>query len=365
MMYLPSTSHCGPAARACNAPGSCAVVACGLAALLCLWLCTAPRVAADSGNQALAQFGSVQHASDTSAIRWQDPSQVELTAEALRFTRPGATLRSEPLPLAPLQHYRIRTSMARGPGSIPRFAITYLDARGKPSEWTPAWQHKHAPHANWLPLSPHTQRYVQGFVLPQGASQPRLVLRLDTSKEKALARYDHWTLSELHIEAANQVTCCQRVGDNLLWNGDFESSEPLKQWSHPGATPEERVELLLLDDAAFKHVLRIKPGASAQLFSRYNAPVISGRAYKLSLKARGQGRVALDAHSLTGNTPLPWRVGNHTNDAGHFDVHTRTWQELSTVWFAEAPNVALADVVVVITAQTALEIDAIELRPFE
>jgi hypothetical protein len=252
--------------------------------------------------------------------------------------------------------------MARGPGSTPRFAITYLDAHGKPSEWTPAWQHKNAPHANWLPLSPHTQRYVQAFVLPQGASQPRLVLSLDRSHEDTLARYDHWTLSELRIEAAGPVTCCSRFGDNLLWNGDFEeSSEPLKQWSPAGNQPE----LIQLEDVAFKHVLRVRPGTSAQLFSRYSAPVVCGRAYRLSLKVRGQGRVELDAHSLTRDIPVPLRVGNHTSDAGHFDVHTHAWQEVSTVWFAEAPNVALANVVVTITAQTAMEIDAIELRPFE
>jgi hypothetical protein len=344
MMHLPSTT-----ARA----------------VLCLWLCSAPRAAADSGTRTPAQFGSVQHGGDTSAIVWQDPSQVELTAHSLRFTRPEATLRSEPLPLAPLQHYRISTTMARGPGSTPRFAITYLDAHGTTNEWTPAWQHKNAPHANWLPLSPHTQRYVQGFVLPQGASQPRLVLRLDPSHEKALARYDHWTLSDLHIEAARPVTCCNRIGNNLLWNGDFESSEPLQQWSQAGATAENQVELIYLSDASFKHVLRIRPGASAQLFSRYNAPVNSGHAYRLSLRVRGQGRVELDAHSLTRDKPVPLRVGNHTSHAGHFDVHTRAWQEVSTVWFAEAPNVTLADVVVAVTAHTALEIDAIELRPFE
>jgi|GEM_PF-4372315 len=332
-----------------------------LAALLYLWSCTAPHAAADSGATA-AQFGSVQNASTTTAIHWQDASQVQLTTQTLRFTRPGATLRSEPLPLTPLQRYRISTTMARGPGSTPRFAITYLDAQGKTNEWTPAWQHNNAPHANWLPLSPHTQRYVQGFVLPQGASQPRLAMRLDASQEKALARYDHWTLSNLRLEAAGPITCCNRVGDNLLWNGDFEeSSEPLKHWSQAGATPE----LIHLDDDAFKHVLRIRPGTSVQLFSRYNAPVISGRAYRLSLKVRGQGQVELDAHSLTRDKPVPLRVGNHTSDAGHFEAHTPAWQELSTVWFAEAPNVTLAEVVVAIAAHSELEIDAIELRPFE
>jgi hypothetical protein len=333
-----------------------------LAVLLCLCLCTAPDVAADSGTLPPAQFGIVQNASTSNAILWQDPSQVELTPQTLRFTRPGATLRSEQLPLKPLQRYRISATMARGPGSTPRFAITYRDAGGKPSEWTPAWQHKNAPHANWLPLSPHTQRYVQTFVLPQGASQPRLVLRLDASHEKVLARYDHWTLNDLRFESAGPVTCCKRLGDNLLWNGDFEqSSEPLKQWSQAGT----QLELIHLEDVAFKRVLRVRPGTSAQLFSRYNAPVVSGRAYRLSLKARGQGRVELDVHSLTRDTPVPLRVGNHTSDAGQFDVHTSAWQEVSTVWFAEAPNVTLANVVIAVTAQAEMELDAIELRPFE
>mgnify|MGYP003493567440 CR=1 FL=1 len=50
--------------------------------------------------------------------------------------------------------YRIGIVMGRGPGSTPRFAITYLDAHGKTLEWLPAWQHKTLAHVNWLPSSP-------------------------------------------------------------------------------------------------------------------------------------------------------------------------------------------------------------------
>lgn len=343
------------------------------ALIACLCLYATPRAAADSGAPSghAATFGSVRQARGEAPIHWESSHEVELTAEAARFTRPGSTLRSELLPLTPLQHYRISTTISRGPGATPRFAISYVDTEGQTIEWQPAWQHPKGPHADWLPLSAHAQRYVQGFVLPLGASQPRLVLRLEASAsaDKAFAPYSHWTLRHLTIDALGNVTCCERLGSNLLWNGDFEDAsndgQP-KQWSQWGATPDNRVELIALpDEPARKHVVRIKPGTSAHLFSRYFAPVSSGSAYRLSLLVRGQGRIQLDAHSLTRDRPIPLRVGNHLEGTRPIEVHTHTWQELSTVWIAEAPRVMQAHVVVSIWAHSAIEIDAIELRPFE
>lgn len=339
-----------------------------LLTLVCLQLMTAPA-AAQSGTPTASspRFGSVLQAGSETSIRWEDASQAELSEKELRLTRTGASIRSEPLALIPLQLYRVGTTMARGPGSTPRFVISYLDAQGKTIEWLPAWQHKTSAHANWMPLSPHAQRYVQGFALPLGATQPQLVLRLDAG-DKGLARYSSWTLSELRIEALGKVPCCERVGDDLLLNGDFElgSSEGLpKHWVQWAPSPENRVELIeLRDEPTRKHVLRFRPRTAAQLASRYLAPVAPGHAYRFSVMVRGQGRVELDIHSLTRDRPIPLRVGNHAPGAGSFDVDTNTWRELSMVWVAEAPNIAHANVVIAVSAQTTIELDTVELRPF-
>jgi len=336
---------------------------CALSAILCIGLCVAAGVAADSGNA--RNFGTLQRV----AIRWRDNPQVELTANTLRLTRPGEAIRSEPLPLVPLQRYGISATIARGPGSNPRFMISYVDARGDTVEWMPAWQHPNSAHADWLPLSAHAQRYVQGFVLPPGASQPSLVLRLEAKTDKAPVRFLHWTLSDLRIEALGKVACCDRLGDNLLWSGDFEAAtsdgQP-KHWSQWSPTADNRVEVIELPgEPAHSHVLRIQAGSRVHLFSRYFAPVSSGRAYRISLQARGQGRVELDAHSMIRERPVPLRVGNRSEGVAPIAVHAQAWQELSTVWFAEAPNVAQAEVVLSISAESTMEIDTVELRPYE
>jgi hypothetical protein len=347
-----------------------------LAAIMIAQLLGVSRVAADGGTSGgksdgiIATFGSVQQAGETTPIQWQASPEVELTADALRLAHAGAAISSEPLPLTPLQHYRVSTTMARGPGGTPRFAISYVDADAKAIEWRPAWQHKHATHANWLPMSPRAQQYVQGFVLPKGASHVRLVLRLDPGdRAMEMARYTSWTLSELRFEAVGKVACCERLGADRLLNGDFEAGESdglPKWWTQWGRSPDNRVELIELhDEPARNHVLRVRDGTSAQLSSRYLVPVAPGNAFRLSLMVRGQGRVELDVHSHSSDRPMPLRVGNSTREVGSFDVHTSVWQQLSLIWFAEAPNVALANVVVAVSAQNALELDAVELRHFE
>jgi hypothetical protein len=50
---------------------------------------------------------------------------------------------------------------------------------------------------------------------------------------------------------------------------------------------------------------------------------------------------------------------------GDFEVRTRDWTELHAPWFAEAVHVASARVVISLLSREVLEIDAIELRPYE
>jgi hypothetical protein len=314
---------------------------------------------ADSGGPS---FGSIQHGTEATAIQWENPTNIELSSDALRLSRPGSFARSQPLPLQPLQYYRVSTRMAREPGGTAHFAIAYLDAQGKSVEWIPSWQLKSASRPCWLPLSPHLQRYVQGFVLPLGATKPQLLLRLDAG-EKALGAHIRWEVAQLRFEATHPVASCKQLGADRLLGGDFEGArqgELPAWWQQWSLTPDNHAELIKSQDAR-KHVLRVKPETIALLASSYVVPVVRGSAYQISLMARGHGRIELDLHSLTLDSPTPLRVGNATRSA--LEVHSEDWTQLSQEWFAEAPNIASAQVVITVMARTGVELDAVELRP--
>jgi hypothetical protein len=319
-------------------------------------------VAADGGLP--VHFGTLGQ----QPIAWEATPNAELSSDMLRLTKPGTSIRSLPLELKPLELYRVHVKLARGPGSVARLSITYLDAQCKPREWQPAWQHKGRGHPNWQPLSPRAQHYVQGFVLPRGAHCVRLQLQLD-GNDDALASYHHATLTQLSIEAERPVVCCERVGADLLLNGQLElpAREGLpSSWSQWSLTADNHVERIQLpDEPARSHVLRVKPGTTALLASSYLVAVTPGSAYRLSLLARGKGRIELDIHSLSSDRPTPLRVGNNTREPPYFDIQTDQWTKLSQDWIAEAPNVASAQAVITVNATAAIEVDAIELRPYE
>jgi len=278
---------------------------------------------------------------------------------------PGSA-RSAQLPLSPLQLYEVSATMARGPGSALRFAITYVDARGKPQEWYPTWQLPAAVRSSAQPLSPRAQAYVQGFVLPPGASQARLLLRLDPAQQPQLARYSRWELTALRIEALQSVRCCQRLGADRVPAGDFEGPPedgmPLG-WQQPGRTPDDRLQLVTSNDPARGHVLQAA-GRGKYLASSAQVPVTRGQAYRLSLQARGRGQIQLVVHALSRELPMQQRVTNGRTPHS-FDLQTSQWTELSAIWFAEEAHIAAAQPVIVLLPQTELEVDAIELRPLE
>lgn len=318
-----------------------------------------------TATPALAEpsFGSVQHGGDRVDITWETPTHVELSNTALRFTQPGTSARSQPLPLRPQHYYRITTKMARGPGSTAAFSIVYRDANNKLVEWAPSWQHKSSTHPNWLPLSPRPQRYVQGFVLPLGATQPRLHLRLDAGDKT----HSRWELTDLLFEETQAVTSCHKLSEDLLLGGDFDGAPQngLPPWWTQWSKNEHNHVELITTASACKQVLRVKPQTTAIVASNYTVAATRGSAYRLSLRARGHGRVELDVHSLSRDRPVPLRVGNASRGTGSFEVNSETWTPLQLDWYAEAPNIASAQVVIAVAAQSAVELDAVELRACE
>jgi hypothetical protein len=133
------------------------------------------------------------------------------------------------------------------------------------------------------------------------------------------------------------------------------------QWSRGD---HDRVELIDTKTAC-KHALRIQPGTRVFVASSYLVPVTPGSAYQISVRARGHGRVDLDAHSLSRDRASPQRVGNSTRPLATFQVASDEWTPLEQLWFAEAPNVSSAQVMIIVEAQTEVEIDAVELRACE
>jgi hypothetical protein len=326
---------------------------------------------ADANAQAAPRFGTVTSGGHAQPITWELADGAEISERTLRLTRPGASTRSAELQLTPLRLYQLSASMARGPFSSARFSVTYVDARGQPQTWFPLWQFPNASRADGQPLSPHPQAYVQGFVLPLGASKPRAQLRLEGPDKPQLARYARWELSDLRFEDMQTVRCCERLGQDRLVGGDLELQSrafPVG-WTQWSLTANNRLELVeLRDDPTHKHVLRAKPGTIAVLAATIPVPVTRGSAWRIAAQVRGQGKVELFAISLDDALPVPVRVGN-SGRAG-FDVRDNKWTALSTVWFAEAANIAAAQVVVVLAPEagetaTVMEIDAIELRPFQ
>ena len=333
-------------------------------------LLSAALLAACSSTRAesLPQFGVVVRGSELQAITWEMTASSELSDKSLVLTQPLAAARSAELPLAPLQLYEVYARMGRWPGTAARFTISYLDAQGRPQAWSPTWQLPGAVRPNWLPLSPHSQMYVQGLVLPPGASQPHLELKLDAPANAQLARYSRWELSELRIEARGAVRCCEQLGPNRLLGGALDtpvySGFPLG-WTQWSLDASNRLELCELSDGSVpKRVLRAKPGKIAILASTTPVPVTRGSAFRIAVRVRGEGRVQLSAHALSADRPLLLRVGN-TGSERQFDVHAGHWTELSMPWFAEAAHIASVQVYVALDARGEMELQAVELRPYE
>lgn len=348
----------------------CSALGTWLTQMLCLlvvyWCaaCSSPTRA-----DALPSFGRVEHGASVQPIDWEASTSAQITFDALRLVRPRAFARSAELPLSPLQLYEISATMQRGPGTSPRFTATYEDALGAQQVWFPTWQFLHATRAGWLPLSPRPQTYVQGFILPLGATKPRLQLQIDAPPANSrLASYSRWELTQLRIVALQAVRCCQRLGnDRLIW-GDMESpgaADGLPAgWEQWGVQPDNRVERIALSaEPARRHVLRVKAGTNVLLAAKHSIPVTRGSAWRISAVLRGSGQVGLVAHSLSDDTPQPLRVSNSFGPM--LGVRATTWTQLGSVWFAEAANVATAQVFVGINASTTMEIDSIEFRPYE
>lgn len=316
--------------------------------------------------EAQAYFGSVQVAGRTSEITWDPAHAAQLSRDSLLIVEPGALVRSAALPLRALQLYDITATMRRGPGSQLEFAVVYVDQHGKEQRWLPSWQAPTAVRPAGTPLAPRSATYLQSLVLPLGARRVHLELKLERSQERQLARYASWELTQLEFVERRAVACCEHTGPNLLVGGDLET--PVQAglpigWSAWNPGPKNRIELVTsAREPEAKHMLRFHAGVGTLLASTPELDVTRGTAYRISLRARGEGDVQVVVQALVRNEPLPIRIGNLTTV-----VHTiasRTWVRVESVWFAEPPGIEAAQLVLAVTTRSQLEIDAIDFRPY-
>jgi hypothetical protein len=320
------------------------------------------HVARGAGEDAPATFGSVRHGAQTAPIAWERGKSVEITSGSLLLRR-SSQIRSNVLPLRTLRLYAISATMRRGPGLRIRFSIAFTDRQGKAQEWGPVWQFPESPRPDWLPVSPRSQRYVQGFILPSDARDARLLLEVEAQPGRRQQAGDGWELTQLEFLELQPVACCERLGASRLLAGDMET--PIRrelpvgweQWGSPTSGGVELVELTR--EPTRKHVLRIRAGKQVLVGSSAPIPVVRGTAWQISFHVRGKGQVQALAHSL-------WDASlriDHTQ-VRSFQVASPTWTRLEMVWFAEAPGIRFAQVAFGIIAQDDVELDDVEFRPY-
>ncbi|MET0384722.1 MAG: hypothetical protein ABW321_02125, partial [Polyangiales bacterium] len=341
-----------------------------------IFTCITLLLTSSLGATGLPSFGSLQSGPTRQAIQWQ-PAAAEITPQALRITQPGVSVRSSELPLVAGQLYDLTTTMRSGPGSRIDFAIAYTDAEGKAQTWRAVWQMPDAARPNWLPLPPRAQRYVQGFVLPRGAKHARLELSLAPAQDAALAKYEHWELTELTLTTRAAIPCCGRVGDNLLHGGDLAGTltEGMPRgWSwlqRANTATIERVAAALPTHTgknspsakpnAPTPALRVRAGSDV-LLAADPVRVARGRAYHIALWVRGRGTLEVLAHPLSADRPQALRVG--APQAHDLPLTAAGWSHIERVWFAEAPHVAYAQLTLHVKAESDVELAAIELSPY-
>lgn len=302
-------------------------------------------------------FGTLQEGARTIDIDWNVGASTWVDRASITLEA-GGRLSSTALSLRPLRLYEVRTTMRRDPGLQVRFQVVYVDEHGAERRWSAIWQSAHAGRPDWLPVAPLPQDYVQGFVMPLGASNARIELSADVPTNGVRVEGARWHLGKLALVASTSIACCEATGPNRLLGGDMET--PARDdlpigWAQWGAREMVQTDLLELSDPAHHHVIRVKAGKGALLASTAEVPVAPGSAWRISFKARGHGTISSLAHPL-GDGPI--RVGDP--QLVPFQISSQTWQELDAVWFAEAPGTRLAQVLLQINAERDLEIDDVK-----
>lgn len=310
-----------------------------------------------------AVFGVVRNGTQSADMRWEPAGAAVVTRDSLLLTTPRSVLRSKALPLRPGHLYAIEATIRRGPGTHDRFSLVFTDASGRQQSWSPVWQFPTSTRPNWVPLSPYPQRYVQSFIVPSDMLEAHFEIALEPSKPQ-LAALSALEMTRLELAEQQSVAMNGEPGPNRLLGGDMETvaANGLPAgWrqSQPGASNVQLVEIGGAPSG--DHVLRVTAGTQA-LLSAPEVSVTRATAWRISLWARGRGHLQIMAQSLSNDRPVPRRIDDP--QAGTFTLDARTWQQRDQRWFAEAPAIRSAEVMLIVTAVSDVELDSVEFRPY-
>lgn len=300
-------------------------------------------------------------------IQWKAQNlKVSATADALRLEvepKVAGSADSLPLALAPLHSYTLTMTCRRGPGLGLVVWVKWLEPGQKPGARHMVWQLPDRFRVNWFPLSAHKSTYVQRFCLPPGAAQVTLQIALTGHPD---AGYNYFELHDLTLSRGAEVPFGPHLGPNLCRGGDMEVATAdgmALGWGFWGEPPDAKVR---------EQDAQGRPAHGGRRFLAFPAgkhgilvdgtiPIEPGRAYRVSLWARGKGDLGLGAHALEASQGQ--RVGDPQQVSLHVESHD--WQEFSFVWFAEALYGANANLFMGVSPQSELDLDDVTFQRIE
>jgi hypothetical protein len=297
-------------------------------------------------------------------ILWKAPNlKVTETADALRLEvepKASGAADSVPLPLDRLHLYTLTMTCRRGPGLGLVVWVKWLDADQKPGARQMIWQLPDHFRVNWWPLSAHKTTYTQRFCLPPGATQATLQIAMTGHPD---AGHNFFEVYDLTLAGGAEVPFGPNLGPNLCPGGDMETATAdgmALGWGFWGTPPDAKV---LEKDAqgrpahGGRYFLAFQPGQNCILVDG-TIPIEQGRAYRVSLWARGKGDLGLGAHALEA------REGQRVADPQQVALHVEAqdWQQFSLIWFAESLHAANANLFMGVNPQTELDLDDVAFQ---
>ncbi len=275
---------------------------------------------------------------------------------------PGASgyIENAALPLVPLHRYRLTIESERGPGTEVRFELVQQRADGSIYRRPVVFMLPDEIRPNHWPLSPYRNTYVAGFALAPDTKTASLRITIKGSSVLELA---YFRLHRLKIDDLGEVPFSDHPGRDLMPFGQIlgEVGDPLpkywSQWVHKADENQKLVDdgprsapLCFSVDAPDKWLLLVCP----------NVPIEVGRAYRIVVYVRGEGRIGLAAQVL-GPHPVRPRVGDPQSRT--FQVDSKNWRRLEHIWFADAKHGLVAQVYFNTTGSLDLDDVAFELIP--
>jgi hypothetical protein len=297
-------------------------------------------------------------------IQWKAQHlKVSETADALRLEiepKVSGTADSAPLALAPLHLYTLTMTCRRGPGLGLVVWVKWTDADQKPGARHMIWHLPDRFRPNWWPLSAQKNTYTQRFCLPAGATQVTLQFAMTGHPDTG---HNYFELHDLTLVGGAEVPFGANLGPNLCPGGDMEVTTAdgmALGWGFWGTSPDAKVRE---KDAqgrpahGGRHFLAFPAGKNC-ILADGTIPIEPGRAYRVSLWARGKGDLGIGAHALEA------REGQRVADPQQLALHVDApdWQPFSFVWFAESLYAAHANLFMGVSPNTDLDLDDVAFQ---